>query len=328
MTRLRLRAEVLRNAFGVARTGARGLLAGVARRVARTVAFQEVRAALLRLSDRCDAIHVHGTFWSPLLLAAMAAAREKRIPLIIKVANEPKRVLAELSREPAALAALHQADAVIAVSQDALAALRQELPEGRAVWMPNAVEIPPTPGGDPSGPLLFVGTLKPQKGIEVLLDAWSRTDAAQLERTLLLVGDGPERASLERASSSSRGVRFCGHQADVATYLRTASVFVLPSHFEGMPNALLEAMAWGLPCVATRIGGVVDLVTDGVDGRLVPPGDAGALATALDEVLRAPDLAARLGKSARERVRAQLAPDVLAPQWETLYQRLRAGAQA
>jgi glycosyltransferase involved in cell wall biosynthesis len=149
--------------------------------------------------------------------------------------------------------------------------------------------------GLPSGRLSYA------KGLDVLLDSWARVLQAVPDAQLALVGAGDEQAALE-AQAQTRGIRervhFMGGQADVTPFLQTADVFVLPSRTEGLPVALLEAMACQLPCVATAVGGNVDVLRDAVNGRLTPSEDAVALAHALIDALTNP-AAAAWGEQAR-----------------------------
>jgi glycosyltransferase involved in cell wall biosynthesis len=105
----------------------------------------------------------------------------------------------------------------------------------------------------------------------------------------------------------------------VPALLTEADVFVLPSESEAFPNAILEGMAAGLPVVAASVGGIPELVADGVSGRLVPPGDADALARALTELLDFPDRAADFGRAGRRRIEETYSFDRMVGQFETLY---------
>ena len=160
-----------------------------------------------------------------------------------------------------------------------------------------------------------------QKGLDVLIEAWARLPSLSAGLMLTLVGDGPERGSLEaqaeRCGVRSR-IRFTGHCQDVSTELESAAIFVLPSRKEGMPNALLEAMAAGLAVVVSDASpGPLALVENGVTGLVVPVDDAAALAAALERLVRDPDLCTRLGTAASMRMRDH-AWDVLDPQWRTV----------
>lgn len=135
--------------------------------------------------------------------------------------------------------------------------------------------------------LLWVGRMDPIKGLDTLVDAVANV-ARNRAVKLLLVGDGPERTRIQSRVadlSLQQSVRFLGMRNDVHQLIRTADLFVFPSRTEGMPNALLEAMAGRLPIVATDVPGCRDLVTNGKTGRLVKVDDAQALANAIDVAL-------------------------------------------
>lgn len=150
--------------------------------------------------------------------------------------------------------------------------------------------------------LLSVARLDIVKGYGVLLEAL----AGLSDIELLLVGDGPDRKALEARAADlgvADRVTFAGYRApaEVATMLGTADVFVLPSFAEGVPVSLMEAMAAGVPVVATQVGGVSELVTDGESGHVVPPGDADALRTAIAS-LADPLVRTRMGAAGRRTV--------------------------
>ena len=157
----------------------------------------------------------------------------------------------------------------------------------------------------PERDIICVARLEYAKGIDVLLHAWGRIMHAPAEwRThlkprLLLVGEGKLRPQLERIVAElgiQDSVEFLGLRTDVIDLLQQSWSFVLPSRWEGMPNALLEAMACGLPCVATRVSGSEDIISDGVNGLLVEPEQPAEMAQALCRVIEDTDLAQRLGQ--------------------------------
>jgi glycosyltransferase involved in cell wall biosynthesis len=163
---------------------------------------------------------------------------------------------------------------------------------------------PPTAPGDIMT-IACPARLSYQKGQDVLLQAWRTVQERVPAARLILAGDGHHRLQLERQATDlgiSHSVVFAGLVGDVQALLATAHGFVLPSRYEGMPNALLEAMAAGLPCVATRVSGSEDLVVDGQSGLLVPPEDPEALARALVTILTNHQHARSLGYAARVRV--------------------------
>jgi glycosyltransferase involved in cell wall biosynthesis len=161
--------------------------------------------------------------------------------------------------------------------------------------------------------ILSVGRLSTEKGHADLLAAvrLMLRDHPRLAVKLILVGDGIERPSLERAAAApdlASSVIFAGHTPNVWPFYSLADVFVLPSHSEGSPNALLEAMAAGVPVVACKVGGVPETVEDNHSALLVPPAKPAAMASALARVLEDPALAARLVSNASERLAKRFSP--------------------
>jgi glycosyltransferase involved in cell wall biosynthesis len=163
---------------------------------------------------------------------------------------------------------------------------------------------------------IAVARLVHQKGLDVLIDALAIAGGVARGWTLTLVGEGPERealmAQVTRLQLGDR-VRFLGHRSDVTTLLAQSAVFVLPSRFEGMPNALLEAMAQGLAVVVTDASpGPLEEIDHGRNGWVVPSEDVGALAQRLEQLAADPYQRQRFGAAARERLLSrdwsQLAP--------------------
>jgi glycosyltransferase involved in cell wall biosynthesis len=177
----------------------------------------------------------------------------------------------------------------------------------------------------PFGPLVvFAGRLAPIKGLDVLLAAWPQVSRSVPQSHLLILGEGEERANLEtqaqRLDIADR-VTFVGGCHDVAPYLRAADVFALPSHSEASPVALLEAMASGLPSVATATPGAKQALEDGATGRLVSIADPSALASALIEALTTPE-AQQWGAQARQHIIEHHSLDVIAKRYITMYETL------
>jgi glycosyltransferase involved in cell wall biosynthesis len=176
---------------------------------------------------------------------------------------------------------------------------------------------------------LVVARLEKRKGHAVLLDGLARL---QEEPWFLVVaGDGPERATLESKTAElglGDRVRFAGHQSNVWNLFAVAQALVLPSiSNEDFPIVILEAMAAGLPVVATKVAGTVEQVVDGVTGRLVPPGDPDVLTAAVLEVIADPDKGRRMGKEGRRRFESCYTPKVVADRYWDLYRRLPANAR-
>lgn len=183
-----------------------------------------------------------------------------------------------------------------------------------------------------------VGRLQEIKGQPVLVAAVARLlerlpEAARRLR-VRLVGDGPLRATLEREIATrnlGNVVELAGERSDVADVMRGFDVFVLPSLGEGISNTILEAMACGLPVVATAVGGNTELVAHGETGTLVPPNDADALAAALAAYLEDPALRRRHGNAARDVVERRFALERMVERYRALYRdalRARAPHQA
>ncbi len=206
-----------------------------------------------------------------------------------------------------------------AVSSSAAAALVRELnlPRESFAVVPNGVDsIRFAPAADrspircdlnlPEDQCVFlsVGNLKPVKGHDLLLRAWKHA-ASGLDRAILIIlGRDYSDGSLARWAAEhlpGRDIRFVGERDDLPTWYQAADAFVLPSHWEGLPNALLEAAASGLPIIATRVGGNTDVIDDPANGRLVEPGDIQGLADAMTRLATDPQLRRRLGDAARRR---------------------------
>lgn len=155
--------------------------------------------------------------------------------------------------------------------------------------------------------ILHIGRFSGEKNHAGLMDAFAAVcaQAPGLKPHLVLVGDGVDRERMQlRAGELAAGgqIHFEGQQADVWPYLRRAQVFALPSLSEGSPNVILEAMAAGLPIVASRVGGIPDMAPEGEAALLCTVGNTQELAAALGQLLTDPELAQRLGRQARQRV--------------------------
>jgi glycosyltransferase involved in cell wall biosynthesis len=167
--------------------------------------------------------------------------------------------------------------------------------------------------------VVMAGRMTPQKGWDVLLEAAAPQAAARNDLAWVLVGDGPLRPALtRRAADLGVAAHFTGARADMADVLGCADVVVLASRSEGLPFTLLEAMALGKPVVATRVGGVPEVVEDGRSGRLVPCDDPAALASAVASVVDAPDRAA-MGARGRARVETAFTLDGMVRALERVY---------
>jgi len=182
----------------------------------------------------------------------------------------------------------------------------------RVQVIPNPVQLPDLAQrtvkvGSSRRLLLAVGRLAPEKGLDLLLEAFARLQRRFDTWDLTILGDGPIRGELEAAVSRhglEGRVSLPGAISDVARYYHAADLFVLPSRYEGFPNALCEAMSWGLPVIAADChSGPREITRDGLDGRLVPPDDVAALAGAMEELISDEAERQRLGRAARDGIR-------------------------
>ena len=230
-------------------------------------------------------------------------------------------------------------DAVVTVSREVYEAeaRRSGIDPGKLVMIPGGVKISDFDevdqvlvkrlrdewGIQPESYLIgTVGRFVEPKGYIYLLDTLVRLRGQTSEVKALLVGGGALRPAMEEKAEAlglSDSVIFTGIRRDVPEILALLDVFVLPSLWEGLPIALLEAMAAGLPVVATRVGGVPEVVVDGVTGLLVPPRDPGALSEAVLTLLQAPDLRRKMGQAGQERVREHFSVERMVKQTEDLY---------
>jgi glycosyltransferase involved in cell wall biosynthesis len=185
------------------------------------------------------------------------------------------------------------------------------------VWIPNGVNLAiyhnaadrkslrKQMGIDSKKVIIYTGRLSaPQKMLDFLIFAYARL-RTPLPASLIIIGDGPEKARLQRIMKQYKledSIRLIPAVEEVAPFLQSADVFVMPSRFEGLSNAILEAMACGLPVIATRVEGNTDLIEDGINGLLITPGDESGLVNALTLLLTRPEKAAALGRQARQTV--------------------------
>ncbi len=190
------------------------------------------------------------------------------------------------------------------------------LPAGRIVIKPNFIEpVAATIAPEARDGILFVGRLSPEKGVDILLDA----ARALPHRRFTIVGGGDD---VRWRAAAAGNVVFTGPIAGEAAReaIARAALLVMPSlWYEGFPMTLIEAFARATPVIASRIGSLAELVEDGVTGRLVPPGDSVALATAIETMLTEPPISARIGEAARSVAAARYDPSGNGARLEEIY---------
>jgi glycosyltransferase involved in cell wall biosynthesis len=173
--------------------------------------------------------------------------------------------------------------------------------------------------------VVFVGRLAAEKAPGLLLEAWQTVSDRCATSRLFFVGDGPQRADLEKRAEQLRvegTVLFTGWVDNVPDYLGAADLFVLPSMTEGMSVALLEAMAVGLPVVASRVSGTIDVIQDNKNGLLFDSGDDQGLIRCLTSLMASKELRAELGREARRTVERHFSLDAFADRYLELYRSL------
>ena len=318
-------------------------------RVSRARALRRMVIDLMRLMRRTDVVHVHGYSTKNVVVTMAAKALGKPIVMTLHTAGHDEP--AAIDRQgPLARWAFRSSDRYTSVSPALVDAfLAAGMPREQIVLVPNGIDIARFTPADAAErvalrdslklradrPVIaFVGFFSRDKQPRVLFDAWRQLQTARrIDATLLFVGAttsdyfevdntiAPAIQADAAAAAVADRVHFAGVTRDVPSYLRAADVFVLPSRREGLPVALLEAMACGLPCVASRLPGSTDAIIDhGVNGLLAPPGDTTAVANAIDMLLQDAAERSRLGAAARATIIQRYSSNSVANRWLEAYE--------
>jgi glycosyltransferase involved in cell wall biosynthesis len=272
--------------------------------------------------ERFDVIHTHDD--KPLLYAGPAgwlAGVPRRVHthhhgFIPQMGRRQRRLVAWASRV---------VDPFVCVSHDAARyAVQQGISASKVHVLWNGIDLARFAyhGPRPEGPAVTVARLSPEKDIRNLLRAIPSIIEVMPGFRLEIAGDGPCRAELmdlARELHLGEHVRFLGEVGDVSALLGRASLFVLPSQSEGISLTILEAMARGLPVVATKVGGTPEVVEDGNTGLLVAARDPAALARGILQIVGNPQEAQRLGLAARQRAEMHFDVRKMVAQYEALY---------
>jgi sugar transferase (PEP-CTERM/EpsH1 system associated) len=289
--------------------------------------------ALYRLfvRERPDIVHTHA--WGT-LLEGLLAARLARVPVVIH--GEHGTLQLRPHQRWLQRRGWSAADRVLSVSSRLAERITREtgFPLERIRVIRNGVDIERfgrverssarailrLPADQPT--LVTVGRLVPVKDHETLLQAMAQLRRDGVLPTLAIAGDGPLLEPL-KARAAALGldaqVRFLGHRPDVEVVLGAADVFVLSSESEGLSNTILEAMASGLPVVATRVGGADEMVRPGQTGYLVAPHSPQGLADALASLVRSPRVRQAMGTAGRRRVEAEFSLAAMVSRYEAMY---------
>ena len=275
------------------------------------------------------ALHVHaeayGSFWrhAGFVLAGAAA----RCPVLLQLhGGDFERFYDDSSAETRRIICfvLERAACVVVACESQRSWIASVARNARAVCVPNPAIAPSGPQQDRrENMVLFLDRLTGAKGVFDVLGAVAAVRDSVPDLTLVCAGGG-DRAAVARVAEKlgiADAVKFTGAvgPSGKRALLESAAVFVLPSYRDALPISLLEAMAAGVPVIASPVGAISDAIVDGVSGFLVAPGDLGTLSRTLHKVLFDPALAARIGAAARESARRRYAPEKVLPRIEELY---------
>ena len=340
----------------VEQTPVRRITVDPASRISKSRAARHIASSFLELSRAIDLVHLHGFSQKSVLIVALARALGK--PIAIKLTSFGHDDPQSIQRNGRAMWwAYRQADRFIGVTpRFAEGFASAGLDRSRFVFIPNGVDLarfrPASAaerselrhqlgiaGADPM--VLFVGFFSREKNPDVLFEAWASLSERGLRSTLVLVGAttgsyyeiDPALAREIKARAVSRNLSdrlvFVEHTDQIERLHRAADVFALPTAREGLPNAMLEAMACGVPPVITRLEGVTDwIVTSGVNGELVAAVDSAAFAIALERLLVSAERRQALGTAARAHVEANFSLAATADRTLAVYQDLLGRKQA
>jgi glycosyltransferase involved in cell wall biosynthesis len=294
---------------------------------------------LYRMRHQYKILHAHLAYGPAFIAVFLGRLLGKRVVVKLGGSNAIGDVNVSLNtwRGRLRLAAIRKWADVVVVLTDVMRdeALSIGIPENRVQLFNNGIDVSAyvfdqTSKNDAKDllgltdntVLLFVGRLDPIKSLSTILEAIKIALKSYPAFHLLIVGDGSERSFLEdqvRVLGIDKNVTFAGNQKDVLPYLQAANIFVLPSITEGISNALLEAMAAGLACMATPVGGNNEVLAHGKYGRMVPVRDVRAWAEALVDLGNNAQLRDRLGEIARLRISEHYDFNIVGNQYESLY---------
>jgi len=296
--------------------------------------FRVVRRVHHRLLSRSvDVVHVTGTGQLSIVrdVAVLLTARLLGVPTVyhLRFGRVPDIARRRTTEWRALALPLRLATAVMVIDQGTERALRERLSGLSLRRIPNPVVVDALesqPGA--SRTVVFAGWVTPLKGVDELLEAWEDVARRHPDWTLELLGPVDRDYEMElRSRHAFAGVVMRGgvpHQ-EALTAIRGAGVFVLPSHTEGFPNVILEAMAGARPVVATSVGAIPEMLREGA-GLIVPPRDATALGEALESAISQPEMSRLLGVRGRRRVLEEYSLYAVFEQYLTVWRSLAASA--
>ncbi|SIR47562.1 MAG: glycosyltransferase family 1 protein [Bosea sp. (in: a-proteobacteria)] len=298
----------------------------------RQLIFLQALAACLRafVSGRASLAHIHaaarGSFWRKAMIARLAAAF--RVPVIFHLHGSEMKLF--YSQQPSWRRrligrVLTRASHVVVLSDSWADFVADVAPGARVTVVPNYVEVGPEakPAVAPVE-ILFLGLVGPRKGTFDLLRAFAkaRQDFPAMHLTIGGNGDIEEASRLIDELGLGDSVRMAGWVGPQEKHalLSKAAIYVLPSHNEGLPMSVLEAMSYGIATVTTRVGGLPEAITDGVDGLLIEPGDIDALRASIVDLCRDEEARKAIGQAARQRIVTHYSAEAALPRLAQLYE--------
>ncbi|WP_250958210.1 glycosyltransferase family 4 protein [Rhizobium sp. CG5] len=302
----------------------------------RQIIFLKALSSYIRLlaTQKVELVHIHaamrGSFWRKAIFSTIGRLFGRPVVLHLH-GSEMKPFYA--SQKPFAQRLirhqLEKANSVIVLSQSWADFVGGIAPAAKIDVLPNYVRVPTVATGDekPVVNVLFLGLVGTRKGTYDLIEAFAKVHARHPDAKLIIGGNG----ETERAQQAIDGLKL----RDVVTLagwvdeqgkkvlLASSSIYVLPSYNEGLPVSVLEAMAAGLATITTRVGGIPELITDGVDGLLIDPGDIDGLAERISSLIADPHRRKELGDAGQKRIADAYSDQIILPRLHAIYEHVK-----
>jgi len=292
-------------------------------------------------TEKIDVVHVHWSRWKTGLLAVLVS-KICRKPVLLGLAGDDVYTPKEPERRPGFIymRTVAMADLLVTTSEDLKRrALEKGFPR-RAVAIPQGIDtekfnpsvsgraVKDRLGWNEKTIIMAAARLIERKGVAYLIEAFHRVLEREPDTRLMIAGEGPERARLEERVESlglSKTVAFLGvvPYREVPSYYAASDIFVHIPTYEAMPHVIYEAMATGKPVVASKVGGIVEVIEDGKDGLLVEPKDPEGTAEAVIRLIQDRSLGRRLGRAAIDKIEKRYTWDIIANKYLKLYRNLQ-----
>lgn len=277
-----------------------------------------------------DIIHAHTMEWSAIVAAKLGKALKKKVVIKDSTMNGFRSLRRYPSGTKFQQLIIRHSYFIAMTAEIEKNLLEEKIPIEKITRIPNGIEITDpkkkNTNSNTGMNVLFVGNLyqQPAKGIDILIKAWIGVNKKFPHAKLFVVGEGVTQTYIEftKQLGVEKSIQFEGKQSDLNKYYASASLFVLPSRREGMSNALMEAMLWGLPCIATNISGNNDLIEHDKNGWLVSVADIPSLTNAICHLLSQPQKAHEMGLEARTTIKNMVDIDIIANKYIALYKQI------